>query len=109
MKVYFVRHGESVANAEKRHQDENEPLSQKGREQAHVVATRVGDLHIEHVLASPYTRARETAHIIAEHVGLSVSFLESLVEISVPTFFVGKNICRAFGRARGVSKKLFYS
>jgi broad specificity phosphatase PhoE len=31
MKVYFVRHGESTGNIEKKHQGKDVPLSQKGK------------------------------------------------------------------------------
>ncbi len=66
--ITFVRHGESTANAEGIHQGQSDfPLSEKGREQARALAARWAaegaayDLSI----ASPLSRARETAEILS--------------------------------------------
>lgn len=69
----FVRHGESIGNAENRFQGQADyPLSEKGRQQAHALAEawhRQG-VTFDYVLSSPLGRARETAEIIAGRLGL---------------------------------------
>lgn len=75
--IIFLRHGESVGNAESRWQGQADfPLTDRGREQAHALADRwQSDAVIfDHILASPLKRARETANIIADALNLPVEF-----------------------------------
>ena len=67
LNLYFVRHGQSVANVEKRcfYNEEGSPLTILGREQAAQAGKqlrRVGG-EIDAILCSPYKRARETCEI----------------------------------------------
>lgn len=74
----FVRHGQSVGNAENRLQGQSDyPLSEKGRAQARALAQRwqAEKVSFDYVLASPLTRAFETAQIIA--AGLDLPAVES--------------------------------
>lgn len=67
-KITFLRHGESVGNAENRFQGQADfPLTERGRVQAADLATRwkTQGLVFERCIASPLMRARETAEIIA--------------------------------------------
>lgn len=64
MLVYFVRHGETNYNADKLHQPPTAPLSEKGIRQAEALARRLSRIPIERIVASPFTRARQTADII---------------------------------------------
>lgn len=69
----FVRHGESVGNAENRFQGQADfPLSEKGRQQARALAEawHVEGLTFDYVISSPLERARETAEIIARRLKL---------------------------------------
>ncbi len=64
----FLRHGESVGNAEERFQGQSDyPLTDAGRRQAEALAERwVRDgMWFDVVISSPLARARETATIIA--------------------------------------------
>lgn len=73
--VIFLRHGESVGNAESRWQGQADfPLTDKGREQARALAKRWRSegMQFDYILASPLKRARETADIIAEALNLPV-------------------------------------
>ena len=65
MRIYFVRHGESEANAAKRGQGAKGPLSAQGRAQAEALAKRLAHEEVELIISSDYERAIETASIIA--------------------------------------------
>lgn len=70
-RILLVRHGESIWNAQGRWQGAaNPPLSDAGRAQAHELAQRVLDEGIDAVVASDLDRARETAQIVADMLGL---------------------------------------
>jgi len=67
-RITLVRHCESVGNAEARIQGHVDyPLSERGRAQAAALARRWQneDIAFDHVIASPLSRARDTARIIA--------------------------------------------
>ena len=73
--IIFLRHGESVGNAELRWQGQADfPLTDKGCEQAHALANRWQSegVKFDHILASPLKRAKETADIVADALNLSV-------------------------------------
>ncbi|RLC93102.1 MAG: phosphohistidine phosphatase SixA [Chloroflexi bacterium] len=66
MEVYLVQHGEAKSEAE----DPGRPLTDKGRSDVELVATRVGCLGLEvtRILHSGRLRARQTAELIADQV-----------------------------------------
>ena len=66
--VYFVRHGESVANATGIRLGESAQLTALGEKQALLAAARLKNLPLERIIASPFVRAHHTASIIAEHL-----------------------------------------
>lgn len=69
-KLYFVRHGESEANAKglfAGHWDV--PLTNKGRSQAEIEGQQAKGLNIGCIVSSPLLRAKETAEIIADAIG----------------------------------------
>lgn len=67
--LLIVRHGESEWNAIGRWQgQEDSPLSDQGRDQAFAAAAHVGVVDL--VVASDLERARVTAEIIAESIGV---------------------------------------
>ncbi|HEX8990646.1 MAG TPA: histidine phosphatase family protein [Anaerolineales bacterium] len=71
----FLRHGESVGNAEERFQGQADyPLTEAGRRQADALAQRwAGErMHFDAVITSPLTRARETANVIARALNVPV-------------------------------------
>jgi len=73
----FLRHGESVGNAQSRWQGQSDyPLTNKGRAQAQALAERwkVEGVKFDLAISSPLTRAKETAEIItsALHVTLEL-------------------------------------
>lgn len=85
--VYFVRHGETEFNRQKRLQGwRDSPLSDAGRAQAERVALAVQTLEVSRGLVSPLGRARQTAEIIQRHKAVSLEPSDDLREISFGDF-----------------------
>jgi broad specificity phosphatase PhoE len=73
--IIFLRHGESVGNAESRWQGQADfPLTDRGREQAQALANQWGaeGRRFDVILSSPLERARMTAEIIANALNLPI-------------------------------------
>ena len=88
MKLYFVRHGESVANliGEFSNIDSVHPLTERGIEQAHILAGRLA-LHEEiQIYTSPILRAVQTAEILADNLRAPIHQVEALREWSVGVY-----------------------
>jgi broad specificity phosphatase PhoE len=69
--IWLARHGETDANAEGRVQGSlDPPLNDRGREQARELAEQVKPLGINALYTSQLERARETAEIVGEALGL---------------------------------------
>jgi probable phosphoglycerate mutase len=85
LRLYFTRHGESLANAydragERRPKDWDR-LSERGWEQARGVGRRLRGEGVDLILASTMVRAQETAQGIAETLGVPVETDPDLHEI----------------------------
>lgn len=74
-KVYLVRHGETVSNANGIIQGFSDPLSETGLAQAAAIAERIKPIEFQHLLSSDMPRALVTA----EHIGRAT---EKQVELS---------------------------
>jgi broad specificity phosphatase PhoE len=75
--ITFLRHGESVGNAEGYHQGQAEfPLTEKGRQQSQALADYWGkhQVSFDKMIASPLSRSRDTAEIINEVLGIPLEF-----------------------------------
>lgn len=87
--IYVVRHGQSQANASKHVTgSRNSPLTELGRAQARLAGKSAKDLHIDLIVASPLSRAHETARIIAEEIGYppaDIRLIDGLHERSLGT------------------------
>jgi probable phosphoglycerate mutase len=71
--LLLVRHGETDWNAEGKLQGHTDrPLNDYGRRQAQALAERLAGDSIDAVYASDLSRARETAEILGEKLGLPV-------------------------------------
>ena len=82
----FLRHGESIGNAESRWQGQSDyALTEKGRKQARALANRWKSeaVKFDLILASPLVRAKETAEIIASTLGVKVEFDPILLERNI--------------------------
>jgi len=74
--ITFLRHGESVGNAESRWQGQADfPLTEKGRGQANALANRwqKEKRQFDWIISSPLSRACETAEIIGKALNLPVT------------------------------------
>lgn len=80
---WFLRHGETDWNAQNLSQGNVDiPLNPKGIAQAHHAAQRLTHRGIATIIASPLSRAHDTAKIVADLLGLPVSLDEELREVS---------------------------
>jgi len=83
-RLLLLRHGQSTWNADGRWQGQADPpLSPLGEEQARDAARRLAPGQFCRVLASDLRRARRTAEILAEALGLPVEVDPDLREIDV--------------------------
>lgn len=78
----MARHGESTWNVEGRYQGrQNPPLTKLGLAQASALAERLVGAGIAAVVSSPLRRARDTARVCADRLGLGLTTDERLIEI----------------------------
>ena len=97
----LVRHGQTDWNAQLRLQGSSDiPLNEIGRAQARSASQKINLSDWDVLAASPLSRAKETAEIIAEKLNLPVLIIPELIE-------------RSFGEAEGLShsqwRKVFES
>lgn len=80
--IVLVRHGQSEGNTtgilSRNH--ETLPLTSKGVQQAEAVSKELNKLKVEIIVSSPLLRARQTAEIIAERIGLGFTMDTRLQE-----------------------------
>lgn len=82
--LYFVRHGRTTQNTEKRFQGHSDTdLDETGRWQADCLARRMTEYAINAVYTSDLARARQTAATLARHLGLNAIARSDLREIDV--------------------------
>jgi len=79
--LYLARHGRTAYNHERRFQGRLPvALDEVGRQQALELAARARELSPAVIWSSPLRRARETAEIVAEQLGLELREDERLME-----------------------------
>lgn len=85
MQLYFVRHGESVANllGEFSNRGIKHPLTEKGKRQALALASKLKDKKIIALYSSPLLRAKQTSEILAQTFNLEINITDSLREFDV--------------------------
>jgi len=80
---WFLRHGETDWNAQNLSQGNVDiPLNPTGIAQAHAAAARLRNRGISTIVASPLSRAHDTARIVGDLLGLEVVLDEGLREVS---------------------------
>lgn len=90
MKLYLVRHGQSIGNVNKIHQHADTPLSELGISQAKELAKRFKSIPLDLILTSHFERAKSTAEFVANHIGVKLEINELLREIKRPSVLEGK-------------------
>jgi len=77
--IYFLRHGESIANVNNvfAGQKDDTPLTEHGRLQARDAAKEIqSTIKINRIIASPLVRTKETAEIIANVIEFPIKNIE---------------------------------
>jgi broad specificity phosphatase PhoE len=87
--IYFVRHGESMANKARVREDGSTPLTDQGFEQAVKVAERFSRIPIDVVLSSSYVRAKHTAQAIADVANAALEEMADAHERVHPSQLIG--------------------
>ena len=96
--LYFVRHGESVANAAHVFAGQRDsPLTARGREQATVVAKALEAVHFDRLVTSTLSRTRDTAAEIAAGRDIPIEAFDDLKEIDL-----GEAAGKPFDEMRGL-------
>jgi 2,3-bisphosphoglycerate-dependent phosphoglycerate mutase len=82
MKLYFTRHGESEANVLQviSNRGQRHPLTEQGRQQAQLLAGKLGSAGITGIYTSPLLRAVQTAEILSEAFGVGFEITDALRE-----------------------------
>jgi probable phosphoglycerate mutase len=82
--LLLIRHGETDWNAEHRWQGHADvPLNARGRDQAKALAEELAPEGVDAIYASDLSRARDTAEIVGERLGVPVVLDPDLREIDV--------------------------
>ncbi len=89
--LYFVRHGESNSNADGVFRGEESSLSEKGENEARVLAERMQRIGVDGIVSSPFLRAMQTAEPISQLLDLPIEKNDLLVEFRWPSMHIGKN------------------
>ncbi|SRR3712207_5937215 len=84
MKLYFVRHGETEWNTQRRFQGrKNSPLTVKGEEQAKKIAEKLKEIPFTTLYSSSLGRAKKTAQEIQKGRKISLEIMDEFIEISM--------------------------
>ena len=76
--LYFIRHGLSELNKERRWSggQSNTPLIPEGRAQAKAAGITAKTYNIDYIISSPLSRAYDTAKIVAQEIGYPIDKIE---------------------------------
>lgn len=69
MKLWLLRHGEAERHAA---HDELRRLTERGRREVRSISAQLRDVPLAGIFASPYVRARQTAALVVESLGLQI-------------------------------------
>ena len=77
LRLYFARHGESLANTTRTfsNRDAWHPLTERGQQQAAELATTMATEGPSHIFCSPAVRAQQTAAIVGTFFGIEPRWL----------------------------------
>lgn len=101
MKLYIARHGETQWNVENRVSGRTDiSLTERGLEQARLLAENAKGRGIEVILCSPLLRARQTARAVSDAIGVPVELDQRLIELDFGIFEGGSRFDPEFQRTR---------
>ena len=101
MKLYITRPGETMRNAEQRVLGRtDDPLSEKGLQQAAELAEKMKDIEIDMIFVSPLSRARQTDQAVADLKGLTPIVDERLIETNFGDFEGAPRYCEGYQAAK---------
>ena len=84
MEIYFVRHGQTIWNTEKRFQGfSDSPLTELGIEQTKLLGKKLENIEFDKFYSSPLKRAYDTANYIKGNRAQEVEIFEDFKEISM--------------------------
>src|SRR5580765_7161887 len=85
MRLFFVRHGESLANLGRVFSNRGwkHPLTPDGREQSRILADQLAGQGVVAIYSSPLRRAVESAEILAARLGVRHIIDPALIEYDV--------------------------
>jgi len=84
MELYFVRHGETIWNVEKRFQGSSDsPLTEKGILQAKLLSNHLKNIDFNKFYSSPAKRAMDTANIIIGDRKQNLNVIHEFAEINI--------------------------
>lgn len=79
--IYITRHGQTDWNVLKKVMGKcDEPLNQKGIEQANITKDRVKDISFDLIICSPLLRAKQTAKIISQSKNVEIIYDDRISE-----------------------------
>lgn len=81
MNLYIVRHGQTDWNKQNLFQGRKDiPLNEIGIKQAHEIADKLKNKHLDYIFTSPLKRAIHTASIINEFHQLEITISQEIIE-----------------------------
>ena len=84
MEIYFVRHGQTIWNVEKRFQGlSDSPLTELGITQAKLLGEKLKDIKFDKFYSTSLKRANDTANYIKGNRKQKVEIFDDFVEISM--------------------------
>ena len=93
--IYLTRHDQTDWNVQKKVMGRcDEPLNEKGREQARQTKELLSNIAFDLIICSPLLRAKETAQIIEQDRNIKIEYDDRIIE-------------RDFGELEGLETKAF--
>ena len=75
--IYLTRHGQTDWNVQKKVMGRcDEPLNEKGREQANQTKELLSNINFDLIICSPLLRAKQTAQIINSDRNIQLVFVD---------------------------------
>lgn len=80
MTIHLIRHAAAGSRADWEGDDQERPLSKRGRRQAEAIGEALTTSGIDVLVTSSYLRCHQTLEPLAEHLGLAIDVCDPLTE-----------------------------